>query len=148
MKIRESGEFWNGPAQPHADTGHAVSGSGHSPAAGLPGLQPAFGADGQLVRMCLKPLRMKPANKGTASQKIRKRIDELFGPTESVSEEIQLDVFTENVLRELEPRFSHRKCRIHRHIAPTPPVFIPKDVLYKIIEGLLRNAIENTRTPE
>lgn len=76
--------------------------------------------------------------------KIRNRIHELFGPAESASEEIQLDVFTGNVIRELEPRFSHRKCTIHHHIVPCPPVFIPKDVLYKIIEGLFRNAVENT----
>ncbi len=81
---------------------------------------------------------------GDAAHKIRSRIDELFGPVESVSEEIQLNVFTENVIQELGPLFLHRKCRIYRHIESTPPVFIPKDVLYKIIEGLLRNAIENT----
>jgi len=92
----------------------------------------------------LETLADETCGQGTASQKIRNRIHELLGPVESVSEEIQLDVFTENVIRELEPRFSHRRCRIRRHIAPTPPVFIPKDVLYKIVEGLLRNAIENT----
>ncbi len=100
-----------------------------------------------LVDSCsdvLETLADETCEPGTASQKIRTRIHELFGPAESVSEEIRLDVFTENVIGELEPRFAHRKCRIHRHIAPAPPVFIPKDVLYKIIEGLLRNAIENT----
>jgi PAS domain S-box-containing protein len=92
----------------------------------------------------LETLADEACDVGTVSRHIKKRIDELFGPSESVSEEIQLDVFTENVIRELSPRFAHRNCRIIRHIAPTPPVFIPKDVLYKIIEGLLRNAVENT----
>jgi len=92
----------------------------------------------------LETLADEVCEQGAASQKIRNRIHELFGPVESVSEEIQLDVFTENVLCELESRFSHRRCQIHRQIAATPPVFIPKDVLYKVIEGLLRNAIENT----
>lgn len=92
----------------------------------------------------LETLADEACEQGAVSEKIRKRIHELFGPTESVSEEIRLDVFTENVIRELEPRFSHRKCRIIRDISPTAPVFIPRDVLYKIIEGLLRNAIENT----
>ena len=87
---------------------------------------------------------MKSARRERSPGILETGFDELFGPMESVSEEIQLDVFTENVIRELEPRFSHRNCRIIRHIAPTPPVFIPKDVLYKLIEGLLRNAIENT----
>ncbi|MFH0998989.1 MAG: GAF domain-containing protein [Pseudomonadota bacterium] len=107
----------------------------------------AYNLLSELMDTCsdmLETLADEACEKGIASQKIRSRIHELFGPEESVSEEIQLDVFTENVIHELEPRFSHRKCRIYRHIAPTPPVFIPKDVLYKIIEGLLRNAIENT----
>ena len=92
----------------------------------------------------LETLADEACEEGTASRNIKRRIDELFGPVESVSEEIQLDAFAENVIRELEPRFSHRKCRIHRYITPTPPVYIPKDVLYKIIEGLIRNAVENT----
>jgi signal transduction histidine kinase len=92
----------------------------------------------------LETLADEACEQGTVSRLIKKRIDELFGPSESVSEEIQLDVFTENVIHELTPRFSHRNCRILRHITPTSPVFIPKDVLYKIIEGLLRNAVENT----
>ncbi|MDO9111783.1 MAG: GAF domain-containing sensor histidine kinase, partial [Desulfatirhabdiaceae bacterium] len=107
----------------------------------------AFNLLSALMENCsdvLETLADEACGTGTASENIKKRIQELFGLTESVSEEIQLDVFTENVIRELEPRFSHRKCRIHRNIAPTPVVFIPKDVLYKIIEGLLRNAIENT----
>ena len=92
----------------------------------------------------LETLADEACEAGAASRKIRSRIQELFGPVDSVSEEIQLDVFAENVIRELEPRFAHRNCRILRQFAPTPPVFIPKDVLYKLIEGLLRNAIENT----
>ena len=54
----------------------------------------------------LETLADEACEAGTASRKIKKRIDELFGPAESVSEEIQLDVFAENVIRELEPRFS------------------------------------------
>jgi PAS domain S-box-containing protein len=100
-----------------------------------------------LVDACsdvLETLADEACEAGAVSRHIKKRIDELFGPNESVSEEIQLDVFTENVIRELAPRFAHRNCRILRNITPAPPVFIPKDVLYKIIEGLLRNAVENT----
>jgi PAS domain S-box-containing protein len=100
-----------------------------------------------LVDACsdvLETLADEACEAGAVSRHIKKRIDELFGQKESVSEEIELDVFTQNVIRELAPRFAHRNCRIIRHITPAPPVFIPKDVLYKIIEGLLRNAVENT----
>ncbi len=92
----------------------------------------------------LETLADEACESGRVSRKIRTRIEELFGPSESVSEEIQLDVFVENVLRDIAPLFSHRSCRIVRHIESPPPVYLPKDVLYKLIEGVVRNAIENT----
>jgi signal transduction histidine kinase len=92
----------------------------------------------------LETLAEEACESGRVSRKIRTRIEELFGPSESVSEEIQLDVFVENVLRDIAPLFSHRSCRIVRHIESPPPVYLPKDVLYKLIEGVVRNAIENT----
>ena len=58
--------------------------------------------------------------------------------------EIQLGEFVARKIEELQPRFSHRKCRVNIHISATEPVWIPPDVLSKTLEGLVRNAIENT----
>ncbi|MBD3309010.1 histidine kinase, partial [candidate division KSB3 bacterium] len=77
-------------------------------------------------------------------QRIRRRIEELFGPQESISRKIQLDRFVRDQLETLRPRFAHRQCQLVTQLAPTAPISIPPDVLAKIIEGLIRNAVENT----
>jgi len=76
--------------------------------------------------------------------RLRQRIDALFGPRKSVSEEIQLDDFVTAKIEKLRPKCDHGMRRIETHIATTAPVWIPPDVLDKIVEGLVRNAIENT----
>jgi len=76
--------------------------------------------------------------------RIRKRVEALFGPRDAISEEIQLDEFVEAFVEELRPRFAHRACTLSTHIKPVAPIWIPREVLAKILEGLVRNAIENT----
>jgi signal transduction histidine kinase len=76
--------------------------------------------------------------------RLRRRIDELFGLRKSVSKEIQLGKYVTQKIEELRPRFAHSKCRIKTLISSTAPVWIPPEVLDKIVEGLVRNAIENT----
>ncbi len=76
--------------------------------------------------------------------RIRERIEELFGPGESVPEKIMVDKFVDNVLGKIGLRFSRRNCRIIKDLSPVPPVLIPEDVLMKIVEGLIKNAVENT----
>ncbi len=77
-------------------------------------------------------------------QRLRQRIEELFGRHDTRPVVIALDQFVERKIRALEPRFAHRKCRIKTRISAVPAIWIPADVLDKIIEGLVRNAIENT----
>lgn len=77
-------------------------------------------------------------------QKIRGRVESLFGPRESIPQEIQLDRFAEESIQSLRPRFAHRKCNLVTKFESAPPIFIPSDVLSKIVEGLIRNAVENT----
>jgi len=77
-------------------------------------------------------------------QRIRQKIEALFGPYEAESEEIQLDKFVEAKMQALRPRFEHRRCRLETDIAVVPSIWIPPDVLHKIVEGLVRNAVENT----
>ncbi len=79
-----------------------------------------------------------------AAENIRRRIDELFGPRNAVSESIALDRFVAEKIQALRPRFAHRTCRVDVRIEPTALVTIPPEVLEKIVEGLVRNAVENT----
>ncbi len=75
---------------------------------------------------------------------IRNRIEDLFGPRESVSEKISLDVFAESTIQALRSNFAHRGCNVEVKTETTPSIWIPRDVLKKVIEGLLRNAVGNT----
>lgn len=77
-------------------------------------------------------------------QRIRRRIEDLFGPSESVPEEIRLDDFVEDKIEKLRSRFTNRRCQLVVETEPVQAVYIPPDILAKIIEGLVRNAVENT----
>ncbi len=76
--------------------------------------------------------------------RIHEKIEELFGPREAIPEKIRIDKFVENNLGNIGLRFSRRNCRIIKDIKPVPLVCIPSDVLMKIFEGLIKNAVENT----
>ncbi|MBU1712222.1 MAG: PAS domain S-box protein [Proteobacteria bacterium] len=84
------------------------------------------------------------AGKEDIIRSIRNRIEDLFGPRESVSEKISLAVFTDRTVQSLRSSFVHRRCHIEVKTEETPLIYIPRDVLTKIIEGLVRNAVGNT----
>ncbi len=76
---------------------------------------------------------------------IRKRTEELFGPREAVSEAIQLDDFVKKTIQDMESSFAHRQCNIKFQVSSFKfQIWIPPEVLSKIAEGLIRNAVENT----
>jgi PAS domain S-box-containing protein len=77
-------------------------------------------------------------------ERIRRRIDETFGQIQPVRERIQLDQFAEEAIETLRPRFAHRPLQLITRFDPTPPILMPRDALAKVIEGLVRNAVENT----
>ncbi len=77
-------------------------------------------------------------------QRIRQKIEDLFGANEAASEKIQLDGFVTEKIQALRPRFAHRKIRLETKIAAVAAIWLPADVLDKIVEGLIRNAVENT----
>ena len=76
--------------------------------------------------------------------RLRRRIEELFGPRQSTPEKIYLDRFVKDLLRKLRPKFIHRKCRLVARYETVEPIWIPADVLTKTVEGIIRNAVENT----
>ena len=76
--------------------------------------------------------------------KIRQHIDDTYGPRKSKSEVIELGPFVKGKIKALRPKFAHRKCRLRTYASETAAIYIPPDVLGKIVEGLVRNAVENT----
>ncbi len=77
-------------------------------------------------------------------QRIRQRIDEIFGARKAVSEVISLDKTVKERLETLKPLFAHRDVQISTTIDSVPVVYLPPDVLNKVIDGLVKNAVENT----
>ncbi|WP_161626547.1 PAS domain S-box protein [Desulfatiglans anilini] len=108
---------------------------------------PHYGILVSLLDACadeLEVLIAEEVGEGPAVVRIRRRIDALFAPRESVPEEIRLDAFVPDVLEKIEGLFPHREIHVVTDIATVSPVWLPPDVAEKVVEGLVKNAIENT----
>ena len=81
---------------------------------------------------------------GHVVEKIRKRIDEIFAPKESPSQEICLGKFIPKAIKEIKPFFSHRQVELITEFETAPAINIPVDILKKVVDGMIKNAIENT----
>jgi PAS domain S-box-containing protein len=92
----------------------------------------------------LEALAAEAFGEESATEQLRRRIDWLFGPREARPEHIDLSRFTEELLKIVRPRFAHRRVRLEARLEDAPPVWVPAEVLSKVIEGLIRNAVENT----
>jgi PAS domain S-box-containing protein len=99
-----------------------------------------------LLDACTDELESLAEMEGCAgiAERIRVCVDDLFGPREATPETIRLDRFTADLLARLRPHFAHRRLQIDTHFEPTANILIPPDVLRKMVEGLIRNAVENT----
>ncbi len=92
----------------------------------------------------LEALAAEEFGEETLTERLRRRIDWLFGPREAKPETIDLARFTDRYLSLLRPKFAHRRLSLETHLEATRPILVPADVLGKVIEGLVRNAVENT----
>ena len=100
-----------------------------------------------IFQLCGDELEMLIAEEigeGSVIEKVRGKIDEIFGRKELLSETINLPEFVEERLAVLKTRFSHREMDLRIQMAPGVLVKIPREVFQKVFDGLLRNAIENT----
>jgi signal transduction histidine kinase len=77
-------------------------------------------------------------------RRIHERIDALFERRDAAPERINLSDFVAATVKDLQRRFEHRNIMLATRFDPTPPVWVPADVLTKIVEGLIRNSVENT----
>lgn len=92
----------------------------------------------------LEVLIAEEVGEGPVIGRIRDRVEEIFAPKEIIPEKIKLDVYVKERLEYLKLSFSHRQIEIRSRLKPTPPAYLPREVLQKVIDGLIRNAVENT----
>ena len=106
-----------------------------------------FGLLPMMLDHCIEEMETLVDDEGGAPslvERIRSRFEELFGPRDPERVVVALDEFVAGRLDELAPRFSHRNVSINTRLAPDTSVCIPLDPLEKIVDGLVRNAVENT----
>ncbi len=107
----------------------------------------AYGLLSLLLDQCvdeLESLIAEQSDDASLIAKVRNRIEELFGPKKAVSKELDLGQIIRERIDSLKSSFSHRRIDIITHIEPAPHIFIPLEILQKIVDGLIKNAIENT----
>ncbi|MBN1848239.1 MAG: PAS domain S-box protein [Deltaproteobacteria bacterium] len=101
----------------------------------------------KLLEQCtdeLEALTASEVGEEPIIQRIRDRIEEYFGPKESEMSEIQPDDHVKERIDALKPQFSHRRLQIETHFEAAPSICIPNEVFNKIIDGIIKNAVENT----
>ena len=74
---------------------------------------------------------------------IRERIESLYGKRDLPPERIELEAFVRERLEAMAPLFAHREVEIVVDAEPGA-VFMPEEPLRKVVDGLVRNAVENT----
>jgi len=92
----------------------------------------------------LEALIAEQIGEGPVVRQIREYIDNTYGARELIAEIIDLNEFVNRRLEYLKPAFAHREVEVITRLNSPPPVSIPREVLQKCFDGLLKNAIENT----
>ena len=85
----------------------------------------------------LEVLIAEEAGEGPVDDKVRNRIDEIFGCREAVAEKIDLEHFAQETIEKIRPLFAHRYLDVIVDVEPTQPIYIPSDPLEKLIIGLV-----------
>ena len=100
-----------------------------------------------MVDQCMDELESLLAEKvgeGEIVTWLRNRLESEFGPRESKVEEIYLDHFVVERLAAVEKDFAHRNVDVITHLEENVRIYMPRDVMEKVIDGLVKNAVENT----
>ena len=92
----------------------------------------------------LEALIAEQVGEGTIVEHIRNHIEKTYGTRKMIAEKIELDAFVRNRLEYLKPLFAHREIEVITRLTAAPSVFMPPEALQKIMDGLLKNAVENT----
>lgn len=100
-----------------------------------------------LVDLCsdeLEALLAEQLGEGPVVRHIRKYIDDTYGAKDAAVEKVQLDSFVRRRLEYLKPAYAHREVKVVERLKDVPLILMPPEALAKIIDGLVKNAIENT----
>lgn len=100
-----------------------------------------------LLEQCadeIEVLTAEQVGEGVVVQRVRDRIDAIFGPRESTPERVVASKLVLKMIDEIKPIFEHRDVRLITDLSSNRPVLMPVEAFGKLVIGLIRNAIENT----
>jgi signal transduction histidine kinase len=92
----------------------------------------------------IEVLTAEQMGEGVVVQRVRDRIDAIFGPRESAPEMILTSKCVLKMIDEIRPIFEHRGVRLITDLSSNRSVLMPVEAFGKLVIGLVRNAIENT----
>ncbi|MFO8088921.1 MAG: PAS domain S-box protein [Desulfatiglandaceae bacterium] len=78
------------------------------------------------------------------ANRMKTRLKELLGPPMDAPHRIKINEFAAERLKALAPKFAHRSVNIVTRLEEPVEICIPEDPLKKTIDGLVKNAVENT----
>ena len=76
--------------------------------------------------------------------KVRQKIEEIFTTKNPVIQDIILSAFVKKRIQAIKQEMPHRDIDLISNIKPTQAIKIPAEPLRKTVDGLIKNAVENT----
>jgi PAS domain S-box-containing protein len=77
-------------------------------------------------------------------QKVKAVLDKIYSTPDQEMVDVRLDQFVDQRVQALRPMFRHRQVNLTTKLETVPLIRIPLDPLQKVVDGLIRNAVENT----
>jgi PAS domain S-box-containing protein len=77
-------------------------------------------------------------------QKVKAVLDKIYSTPDQEMVDVRLDQFVDQRVQALRPMFRHRQVNLTTQLETVPLIRIPLDPLQKVVDGLIRNAVENT----
>lgn len=92
----------------------------------------------------IEALIAEETGKAGVGQKVRQTLENIYSTPDQNAVLIQLDSFVHGRVQALRPLFGHRQVNLTTRLEPVPDIRIPAEPLQKVVDGLIRNAVENT----
>jgi PAS domain S-box-containing protein len=92
----------------------------------------------------LETLVAGEVGEGPIIERLRKHIEDVFAFKETKIIPFALDRYVPDRLEILKPQYIHRDVEIQLNITAVPKIRLPEEVLSKVFDGLVKNAVEAT----
>ena len=92
----------------------------------------------------LESLVAEQVDEASVVARVRENIDAIFHVQPNLPEKIALGDFVTTAIDAIKPAFSHRNLNLELTAEVSPKIAVPPAALTKVIQALVKNAVENT----